>query len=46
MIFGKLDTHVPRDGRDLIRKGLEDAGVVCSVSGYTIQGLVGLTVAA
>ncbi|TGZ77797.1 alpha/beta-hydrolase [Ascodesmis nigricans] len=26
MIFGKLDTHVPPDGRDLIRKTLHDAG--------------------
>ncbi|THH06100.1 hypothetical protein EW145_g4324 [Phellinidium pouzarii] len=25
MIFGKQDTHVPREGRDLIRKTLEDA---------------------
>lgn len=32
MIFGKQDTHVPRAGRDLIRKTLEDANVVCSVS--------------
>jgi len=30
MIFGKQDTHVPRAGRDLIRKTLEDANVVCS----------------
>ncbi|KAK7058921.1 hypothetical protein VNI00_001545 [Paramarasmius palmivorus] len=27
MIFGKQDTHVPRAGRDLIRKTLEDANV-------------------
>lgn len=27
LIFGKLDGHVPRDGRDLIRKTLDDAGV-------------------
>ncbi|EMD41825.1 dienelactone hydrolase [Gelatoporia subvermispora B] len=27
MIFGKQDTHVPRAGRDLIRKILEDANV-------------------
>lgn len=27
MIFGKQDTHVPRAGRDLIRKELEDANV-------------------
>lgn len=26
------DTHVPRDGRDLIRKTLEDANVIFSVS--------------
>ena len=31
MIFGKQDTHVPRAGRDLIRKTLEDANVACSV---------------
>ena len=31
MIFGKQDTHVPREGRDLIRKELEDASVVASV---------------
>ncbi|KXN89979.1 Putative carboxymethylenebutenolidase [Leucoagaricus sp. SymC.cos] len=30
MIFGKQDTHVPREGRDLIRKTLEDANVTCS----------------
>ncbi|CAG8646581.1 7003_t:CDS:2, partial [Acaulospora colombiana] len=30
MIFGKQDTHVPRAGRDLIRKTLEDADVTCS----------------
>jgi len=30
MIFGKQDTHVSRTGRDLIRKTLEDANVVCS----------------
>ncbi|KZT52417.1 dienelactone hydrolase [Calocera cornea HHB12733] len=30
MIFGKQDTHVPREGRDLIRKTLEDAGVTLS----------------
>jgi len=30
MIFGKQDTHVPREGRDLIRKSLEDASVTCS----------------
>lgn len=27
MIFGKQDNHVPRAGRDLIRKTLEDADV-------------------
>ena len=31
MIFGKQDTHVPREGRDLIRKELEDARVMVSV---------------
>jgi hypothetical protein len=31
MIFGKQDTHVPREGRDLIRKELEDASVIASV---------------
>ncbi|GJJ09638.1 hypothetical protein Clacol_003862 [Clathrus columnatus] len=30
MIFGKQDTHVPREGRDLIRKVLEDSGIPCS----------------
>ncbi|KLO14430.1 dienelactone hydrolase [Schizopora paradoxa] len=30
MIFGKQDTHVPREGRDLIRKTLEDANVTAS----------------
>ncbi|KAI0078923.1 dienelactone hydrolase [Panus rudis PR-1116 ss-1] len=30
MIFGKQDTHVPRPGRDLIRKTLEDANVTTS----------------
>jgi len=30
MIFGKQDTHVPRTGRDLIRKTLEDANVPVS----------------
>ncbi|KAI0963514.1 hypothetical protein AcW1_000570 [Taiwanofungus camphoratus] len=30
MIFGKQDTHVPRAGRDLIRKTLEDANVTVS----------------
>ncbi|CCM01948.1 uncharacterized protein FIBRA_04021 [Fibroporia radiculosa] len=30
MIFGKQDTHVPREGRDLIRKTLEDANVPTS----------------
>lgn len=29
-IFGKKDTHVPREGRDLIRRSLDDAGVVFS----------------
>ena len=32
MIFGKQDTHVPRAGRDLIRKTLEDADIPTSVS--------------
>ncbi|KAK1236184.1 hypothetical protein PQX77_000560 [Marasmius sp. AFHP31] len=27
MVFGKQDTHVPREGRDLIRSTLEDANV-------------------
>ncbi|CAE6419401.1 unnamed protein product [Rhizoctonia solani] len=31
MIFGKQDTHVPRAGRDLIRKTLEDANVTFSL---------------
>lgn len=31
MVFGKQDTHVPREGRDLIRKTLEDANVTASV---------------
>ncbi|KAG2023439.1 carboxymethylenebutenolidase [Coprinopsis cinerea AmutBmut pab1-1] len=30
MIFGKQDTHVPREGRDLIRRSLEDANVTSS----------------
>lgn len=30
MIFGKKDTHVPREGRDAIRKALDDAEVVSS----------------
>ena len=30
MIFGKRDTHVPPEGRDLIRKSLHDAGVAFS----------------
>ncbi|OCH96457.1 dienelactone hydrolase [Obba rivulosa] len=30
MIFGKQDTHVPREGRDLIRKTLEDADVTAT----------------
>jgi len=30
MIFGKQDTHVPRAGRDLIRKTLEDANITTS----------------
>ncbi|KAH8835806.1 dienelactone hydrolase [Flagelloscypha sp. PMI_526] len=30
MIFGKQDTHVPRQGRDLIRSTLEDAGIPTS----------------
>ncbi|MCJ1445608.1 MAG: hypothetical protein MMC23_006113 [Stictis urceolatum] len=30
MIFGKKDTHVPREGRDLIRKTLDEKGVACS----------------
>ncbi|KAG8968076.1 hypothetical protein FRC03_008775 [Tulasnella sp. 419] len=31
LIFGKQDTHVPREGRDLIRKTLEDASVTFSL---------------
>jgi carboxymethylenebutenolidase len=31
MIFGKQDTHVPREGRDLIRNTLYDANVAFSV---------------
>lgn len=30
MIFGKRDTHVPPEGRDLIRKTLHEAGVTFS----------------
>ncbi|KAI9460858.1 dienelactone hydrolase [Lactarius psammicola] len=30
MIFGKQDTHVPRAGRDIIRKVLEDANIPVS----------------
>jgi carboxymethylenebutenolidase len=30
MIFGKMDNHVPAEGRDLIRKTLHDAGVTFS----------------
>lgn len=30
MIFGKLDNHVPPQGRDLIRKTLHEAGVTFS----------------
>jgi carboxymethylenebutenolidase len=30
MIFGKQDTHVPRAGRDLIRRTLDDANVTVS----------------
>jgi len=30
MIFGKQDTHVPRAGRDIIRKVLEDAHIPVS----------------
>ncbi|EIM92106.1 dienelactone hydrolase [Stereum hirsutum FP-91666 SS1] len=30
MVFGKQDTHVPREGRDFIRKTLEDANVPLS----------------
>jgi len=35
MIFGKQDTHVPREGRDLIRKTLEDVGA--SISFLEVQ---------
>jgi hypothetical protein len=44
MIFGKQDTHVPRDGRDLIRKTLDDANVICSVGVQTDKRLLLLTV--
>jgi carboxymethylenebutenolidase len=30
MIFGKMDNHVPPEGRDLIRKTLHEAGVTFS----------------
>jgi carboxymethylenebutenolidase len=30
MIFGKMDNHVPAEGRDLIRKTLHEAGVTFS----------------
>ncbi|KAF8501908.1 Alpha/Beta hydrolase protein [Gautieria morchelliformis] len=30
MIFGKQDTHVPRQGRDLVRKVVEDQNIACS----------------
>lgn len=30
MIFGVKDTHVPAEGRDLIRKAMRGAGVVAS----------------
>ncbi|KAI4933297.1 hypothetical protein J4E86_011567 [Alternaria arbusti] len=30
MIFGKMDTHVPAEGRDLIRQTLQEAGVTFS----------------
>ena len=36
MVFGKKDTHVPREGRDWIRKKLEDEGT--SFSLYEIEG--------
>ncbi|TFY69737.1 hypothetical protein EVJ58_g244 [Rhodofomes roseus] len=35
MVFGKQDTHVPRAGRDFIRKTLEDANV--TVSFFEVQ---------
>lgn len=35
MIFGKQDTHVPRAGRDAIRKELEDANVTTSVRTFS-----------
>ncbi|CAL1695932.1 unnamed protein product [Somion occarium] len=31
LIFGKQDTHVPREGRDLIRKTLEDHNVTATI---------------
>ena len=30
MIFGKMDNHVPAEGRDLIRRTLHEAGVLFS----------------
>ena len=44
MIFGKQDTHVPRAGRDLIRKVLEDANVACSVGPNIFKKRLELTV--
>ncbi len=43
MIFGKQDTHVPREGRDLIRKTLEDANVTATVRLILPLALVLLT---
>ncbi|RUS15496.1 hypothetical protein BC937DRAFT_92373, partial [Endogone sp. FLAS-F59071] len=37
MIFGKQDTHVPREGRDLIRKTLEDKGITVSWCEFQAQ---------
>lgn len=41
MIFGKQDTHVPRGGRDLIRKTLEDKGVTVSWCEFQVSLLSG-----
>ncbi|KAI8907653.1 dienelactone hydrolase [Powellomyces hirtus] len=37
ILLGKQDTHIPRAGRDLIRKTLEDADVVVSWCEYQAQ---------
>ncbi|OJT12963.1 hypothetical protein TRAPUB_10528 [Trametes pubescens] len=40
MIFGKQDTHVPREGRDIIRKTLEDADVTATVRSTTMPTFI------